>query len=100
MTLDESGRLWGTLYTLGINDGAPLEHWAVTRLFELGIAEMGSDGPRLTAYGEKCFVVMESGDGEVPELEPMIGSPAFSCAARYTGPSIRSAGERETELWW
>ena len=31
---------------------------------------MGSNGPRLTAYGEKCFVVMESGDGEVPELEP------------------------------
>jgi hypothetical protein len=30
---------------------------------------MGSDGPRLTDYDEKCFVIMESGDGEVPELE-------------------------------
>jgi hypothetical protein len=63
-----SEQLWAAVYTLGADDGEPLDHAAVTRLFELGIAEMGSDGPRLTAYGERCFVVMESGDGEVPEL--------------------------------
>jgi hypothetical protein len=37
---------------------------------ELDIVEVGPDAkPQLTAYGEKCFVVMESDDGEVPELE-------------------------------
>ena len=72
MTPTESGQLWGTLYTIGTDDGEPLEHLAVTRLFELGIAEMGDNGPRLTAYGQKCFKVMESGDGEVPELEPTV----------------------------
>jgi hypothetical protein len=70
MTATQSEQLWSTLYTLGADDGEPLEHWAVTRLFELGIAQMGSNGRRLTAYVERCFVVMESGDGEVPELEP------------------------------
>jgi hypothetical protein len=72
MPLTEPERLWSTLYTLGADDGEPLEHSAVTRLFELGIAEMGSDGPELTAYGKKCFVDMESSDGEVPELEPIV----------------------------
>jgi hypothetical protein len=27
--------------------------------------------PQLTAYGEKCYVVMESGDRVVPELSDM-----------------------------
>jgi hypothetical protein len=31
--------------------------------------EMGDNRPRRTPYGEKCFVVMESGDGDVPELD-------------------------------
>jgi hypothetical protein len=69
MTIAQAEQLWSTLYTLGADDGEPLEHWAVTRLIELGIAEMSSGGPQLTAYGERCFVVMESGDGDVSELE-------------------------------
>jgi hypothetical protein len=60
VTLTESEQPWRTLYTLGADDGAPLENWAVTRLFELGIAEKGDDGPQLTTYGEKCFVVIIS----------------------------------------
>jgi hypothetical protein len=62
-------QLWSTLYTLGADDGQPLDPKAVERLMELGIAEVGPDAkPQLTAYGERCFAVMESGDGEVPEL--------------------------------
>jgi hypothetical protein len=61
---------WAALYTLGSDDGEPLQPDAVAELVRLGIVELGRDGkPRLTAYGEKCFVVMESGDGVVPELE-------------------------------
>jgi hypothetical protein len=62
-------QLWGALYSIGSDDGSEALPEAVTRLYELGIVEMGDCKPRLTAYGEKCFVVMESGDGEVPELD-------------------------------
>ena len=72
MTIAESEKLWATLYTLGANDGEPLNPACIYRLIDLGIAEMGDDGPRLTAYGERCFVVMESGDGEVPGLQPNV----------------------------
>jgi len=41
MTVAQLEPFWSTLYTLGSDDGEPLEHWAVTRLFELGIAKMG-----------------------------------------------------------
>ena len=70
-----SEQLWGALYDIGIGNANEAPPEAVTRLYELGIVEMGDSGPRLTPYGEKCFVVMESGDGEVPELD---GRPAGS----------------------
>jgi hypothetical protein len=44
-------------------------HGAVARVFEPGFAKMASDGLRLTACGEKCFVALASGDGDVPELK-------------------------------
>jgi hypothetical protein len=38
-------------------------------LIELRIVTLASDGsPKLTKYGEKCFVILESGEGEVSEL--------------------------------
>jgi hypothetical protein len=64
-----SEQAWGDLYTIGADDGEELRPEAVAKLVELKIAEYADDGqPRLTPYGEKCFVVMESGDGNVPEL--------------------------------
>ena len=65
----ESEQLWGTIRTLGADDGEPLSPASIYRQIDLGIVEMGDDAPRLTAYGEKCFVILESGDGEVPELD-------------------------------
>jgi hypothetical protein len=64
-----SEELWEALYSIGSDDGSEAKPEAVTRLYELGMVEMGDGKPRLTAYGEKCFVVMESGDGEVPKLD-------------------------------
>ena len=38
-------------------------------MIELRIVTLASDGsPKLTKYGEKCFVILESGEGEVSEL--------------------------------
>ena len=65
----ESAQLRGTIHTLGADDGEPFSPAGVYRLIDLGIVEMGDNEPRLTAYGEKCFVILESGDGEVPELD-------------------------------
>jgi hypothetical protein len=52
--------------------GAPIRLAALAKLIEQGTIENSDDGPRLTVYGKKCFVVMEWRDGEVPELEPSI----------------------------
>ena len=42
------------------------------KLIEFKMLELSATGlPQLTPYGEKCFVVMESGDGVVPELNDM-----------------------------
>jgi hypothetical protein len=63
---------WGALYTIGADDGEELLPEVVAKLDELNIAEDADDGqPHLTPYGEKCFVVMESGDGNVPELNDL-----------------------------
>jgi hypothetical protein len=47
------------------------------KLIELKIAERCDDGSlALTLYGEKAFVVLESGDGSVPEFNdyPPVGA--------------------------
>jgi hypothetical protein len=62
---------WTALYAIGSDDGEPITSAALEKLVELGIIQSDDDGPRLTAYGEKCFVVMESGDGQVPELNDL-----------------------------
>ena len=63
----ESGQLWAALYDLGTKAKADPD--AVMGLIELGIAGVGTDGPELTEYGQKCFTIMESGEGEIPELD-------------------------------
>jgi hypothetical protein len=40
-------------------------------LIELKIAEHGANGLQLPPYGAKAFVVMESGDGNVPEFNDL-----------------------------
>jgi len=50
---------------LGDSDISPE---VAAKLIELSIAERGADGLQLTPYGEKAFVVLESGDGSVPEF--------------------------------
>jgi hypothetical protein len=64
-------QLWDAIYRLGADDldsdSIPPE--VIAKLIEFKMAELSATGlPQLTPYGEKCFVIMESGDGEVPEL--------------------------------
>ena len=63
--------LYGALYRIGSEDGTAdkIAPTVVAKLIELKIVKLGAAGlPQLTSYGEKCFAVMESGDGEIPEL--------------------------------
>src|SRR5688572_13122217 len=62
----EPEQLWAALYDLGTETKGDPD--AVMRLIELGIATVGMDGPELTAHGQKCFRIMESGEGQIPEL--------------------------------
>jgi hypothetical protein len=67
-----SESLWDAVYRVGTEDGTSdkIEPAVVANLIKLKIVKLAANGlPQLTAYGEKCYVVMESGDGEVPELD-------------------------------
>lgn len=69
-----SEQLWDALYRIGSEDAAAdkISPGVIAKLIEFKMAELGATGlPQLTAYGEKCYVVMESGDGVVPELNDM-----------------------------
>ncbi len=41
----------------------------IAKLTEFGMVEKGSNPPRLTEYGRKCYRIMESCDGAIPELD-------------------------------
>jgi len=62
--------LYDTLYRIGADeDGLPLSSDIVAQLVAGKLVEMIDGTPQLTAYGEKCFVVIESGDGIVTEFQ-------------------------------
>jgi hypothetical protein len=67
--------LWGAIYSIGSKDGTAGEIATdvLTRLVELKIVKVRkkSGQPKLTKYGKKCLVVMESGDDEIPELDQL-----------------------------
>lgn len=59
------------LESIGTEDGETdkIAPPVVAKLIELRFVEIDSTGlPRLTDNGEHAFVVLESGDGNVPEL--------------------------------
>ena len=65
-----SADLYDGLYRIGFEDGEYVPTDIVAQLVAFKMAEPGDDGrPRLTVYGETCFLVMEVGDGRVAEFE-------------------------------
>jgi hypothetical protein len=67
-----SEQLWGAIYALETEDAnsADLTQPVIDRLVKMGFVELKAGGePKLTAKGHKAFIVMESGNGEVPELD-------------------------------
>ena len=69
-----SVQIWDAIYRLGADDlttdDIPLA--VVAKLVEFKMVELSdTDLPQLTLYGKKCFTVLESGDGVVPELNEM-----------------------------
>jgi hypothetical protein len=66
---DLNEQCWNVIAILGADEGDDLAPSAVTRLAEPGIVEWHDGRPHLTTYGERAYVVLESGDGEVPGLE-------------------------------
>ena len=66
-----SVQLWDAIYHLGAEDLAAdnIPPAVVTMLVEFKMATVNTTGlPQLTPYGAKCFTVIETGEGVVPEL--------------------------------
>jgi hypothetical protein len=69
-----SEQLWDAIYHLGAEDltAGNIPRAVIAKLIEFKMVELSATGlPQLTPYGEKCHIVMESGDGVVPELNDM-----------------------------
>jgi hypothetical protein len=69
-----SEQLWDAIYRIGSEDGTAdkILPTAIAKLIEFKMAALSATGiPQLTAYGAKCFTVIESGDGIVHELKDM-----------------------------
>jgi hypothetical protein len=66
-----SEALWGAIDAIGKEEGADkIRPAAIAKLVQLKMVRLDRAGlPQLTAKGWRAYVVMESGDGEVPELD-------------------------------
>jgi hypothetical protein len=64
--------LWNGVQSIGAEDGTAdqLPPAVIAKLIELSFVTLSAMGlPWLAAKGERAYVVSESGDGEVPEIE-------------------------------
>jgi hypothetical protein len=69
-----SHQLWDAIYRLYNEDGTAdkIAPAVIAKLIEFKMVELSATGlTQLTHYGEKCYIVLESGDGVVPELNDM-----------------------------
>jgi len=67
-------QLWDAIYSLGTTDDpvTDLSPEVIAKLIALKMAELSDTGlPQLTEYGDKCFLILESGDGEMTEIDDL-----------------------------
>jgi hypothetical protein len=67
-----SESLWGGVQAIGSEDGTAdkLSPSVVAKLIKLKFVKLSASGlPMLTAKGSKAYTVMESGDGEIAEID-------------------------------
>jgi hypothetical protein len=67
-----SETLWDAVGRIGKSDPTAdkIDPAVIAKLIQLRIIQLNATGlPELTGYGYWCFDTMESGDGEVPELD-------------------------------
>jgi hypothetical protein len=72
--LPTAEQLWDAIDRIYNEDGTAdrIAPAVIAKLIEFKMVELGATGlPQLTDYSEKCYVVMESGIGVVPELNDM-----------------------------
>ncbi len=72
MTKLTSEDLWGGIQSIGSEDGtaSKLSPTVIAKLIEFKFVKLTANGlPKLTATGSKAYTVMESGDGEIAELD-------------------------------
>ena len=69
-----SEQLWDAIERLAHEDGTADEILpaVIAKLIEFKMVELSDTGlPQLTAYGDKCFLILESGDGEMTEIDDL-----------------------------
>ena len=69
-----SEQLWDAIERLAHEDGTADEILpaVIAKLIEFKMVELSASGlPQLTPYGEKCFVILESGDDSMTEIDDL-----------------------------
>jgi hypothetical protein len=62
--------LYNALYRIGADDdGQRIQPNILDQLVAFKMVDIVGGTPQLTDYGDKCFVVIESGDGLITEFQ-------------------------------
>jgi hypothetical protein len=65
-------QLWDAIYSIYNEDGTAdkILPGVIAKLIEFKMVELSANGlPQLTAYGERCYLVSETGDNTVTEID-------------------------------
>ena len=73
--LPTSDQLWDAINRIYNEDGTAdkmILPAVIANLIEFKMAELNSTGiPQLTEYGEKCYLILESGDDSMTEIDEL-----------------------------
>ena len=67
-------QLWDAIYRLGTTDDpvTDLSPEVIAKLIGFKMAELSATSlPQLTEYGQKCYVIFESGDDSITEIDDL-----------------------------
>ena len=69
-----SDQLWDAIYSIYNEDGTAdkILPDVIATLIEFKMVELSATGlPQLTAYGEKCYLISETGDESMTEIDDL-----------------------------
>ena len=83
--LPTSDQLWYAIDRIYNEDGTAdkIQPSVIAKLIEFKMVELSANGlPQLTEYGQRCFLILESGDDSMTEIDDSAAMERSSEAAR------------------